>query len=143
MGNGWQMCNMLFGMCNMLFQILPEHRKNTGFYAGCEPASPSWEPRYPEKLKNCAPGRRRPGGMREASIRNYGVSGIAFGRFNTASGHRGRAVFRCSAHPAGPSELRFLVLGFWVWESLLLVGWLLVGWLVGWLSVVGWLLVGC
>ena len=53
-------------------------------------------------------------------------------------------LFRCSTHPAGPSELRFLVLGSWVWESLVLVGWLLVGWLsvVGWL-VVGWLVVSC
>ena len=32
--------------------------------------------------------------MREAGIRNYGVSGIAFGRFNTASARRGRAVFK-------------------------------------------------
>ena len=89
-----------------------------------------------------------PSGMREAGTKHSGVSGIAFGASNTASARRGRAVFRCSAHPAGPSELRFLVLGFWDpwywWVGCLVVGWL-VGWLlVGWLVVGGWLfVVGC
>ena len=42
--------------------------------------------------------------------------------------------FRCSAHPAGPTELRFFGLGFWdPWYRL--VGCLVVGWLVGWLLV--------
>ena len=46
-------------------------------------------------------------------------------------------IFRCSAHPAGPTELRFLDLGCgdpWYW--------LLGGWLVGWL-VVRLVVVGC
>ena len=66
---------------------------------------------------------------------------------NEASGNptqlaalKAAAGFRCSAHPAGPTELRFLDLGCgdpWYW---LLGGWL-VGWLVDWLVVVGcWLL---
>ena len=50
-------------------------------------------------------------------------------------------LFRCSAHPAGPSELGFLVLGFrdpWYWW----VGCLVIGWLVGWLLVGWWFVVG-
>ena len=91
--------------------------------------------------------------MRVAGIRNYGSSGIAFGASNTASARKGRAVFRCSAHPAGPSELRFSELGF-LSPGIMGVGsWLVGGRLVGWLAVgcwlsllcplVGGLLVGC
>ena len=47
----------------------------------------------------------------------------------------GGGGFRCSAHPAEPSELRFSELGFIVPGIMDVDGWLIGGRLVGWLVV--------
>ena len=51
-------------------------------------------------------------------------------------------IFRCSAHPAEPSELRFSELGFIAPGIMDVDGWLIGGRLVGWLLVVArWLVI--
>ena len=123
-------------MCNMLVQVRPGDRKNTGFYAGWEPACPGWEARYPETPEKCYGGRAvsrwdARGRYKELrSIRNC-IWTVQHGQ--RPQGARRIQVLRTSRRAIGAP-----VLGSWVWESLVLVGWLL----VGWLSVVGWLVVG-
>ena len=77
--------------------------------------------------------------MREAGIRNCGVSGIAFGASNTASASRGAPYSGAPHIPPGHRRFGSWFLGLGILGIGGLVAWLVVCLLVGW--SVGWLLV--
>ena len=72
MGNGQE-------MCNMLVRGRGGDRPNTVNSSNFEESERRREPRYSILSSFGHEGRRVPSGMREAGIRNYGVSGIAEG----------------------------------------------------------------